>query len=93
MEEMIKSVTSDGTTVATFGLSEEQHKAAVELATENKREVNGFHLEDASLFVDTWLEETSDDEYAEFLNSAKNMNADFFTLNDEIQPLGDVAIY
>ena len=93
MEEMIKSVTSDGTTVATFGLSEEQHKAAVELATENKREVNGYHLEDASLFIDEWLKVPSDDEYAEFLKNAKNMNADFFTLNDEIQPLGDVAIY
>lgn len=85
----------------TFGLSEEQHEIAIDLAKNNKRKVGSYTLEEVDdEMVNVWISDAhseGEEEYAEFLRKALASNAEIYTLTDHLggfsQPIGEVAVY
>lgn len=86
--------------VETFGLSEDQHNAAIELARSNKRKVGSYTLEEVdSEMVNVWIADAfseGETEYAEWLQKVLAVSADLYTLTDHLgefsQPIGEVAV-
>jgi hypothetical protein len=85
----------------TFGLSEEQHEIAIDLAKNNKRKVGSYTLEEVDdEMVNVWIADAhseGEEEYAEFLRKALASNAEIYTLTDHLggfsQPIGEVVVY
>ena len=86
----------NGCKVKSFGLGEEEHKIAVDLLKNNKREEKGYHVDDSSIFVDEWIEAAEikgNNEYADFLKEANDLGLSVYTLYDDWQPIGEVVLY
>lgn len=93
MEQRTKLDTCE---VVSFDLTKEQHDIAVELV-----EYHPFWAEHTLEEVDpemanVWIADAfgeGNDEYAHFLQKAIADGADLYTLKDDLQSLGEVAIY
>ena len=83
--------------VETYDLSTEQHDIAVDILGNNKRKVGSYTLEEVDdEMANVWIADAFSDEeeeYAHFLQKAIADGADLYTLKDELQSLGEVAIY
>jgi hypothetical protein len=85
----------------TFGLSEEQHEIAIDLAKNNKRKVGSYTLEEVDdEMANVWIADAhseGNEDYAEFLRKALAESAELYTLTDHLgefsQPIGEVAVY
>lgn len=94
---MRRETKSGHKTIATYGLSEEQHNVAVECVEGNLRGKGGYKVIEVD--DDTWniWHEDAEGEYKDFLQEAIGNDAEKYTLNDYIgdfgQPIGEVIVY
>ena len=84
--------------VVSCGLTKEQHDIAVEMVKNNPFDLMQYDLdkiEDTEM-VNVWIADAfseGEEEYAHFLQKALADGVDLYTLKDELQSLGEVAIY
>ena len=83
--------------VETYDLSTEQHDIAVDILGNNKRKVGSYTLEEVDgEMANVWIADAfseGEEEYAHFLQKVIADGAELYTLKDELQSLGEVAIY
>ena len=88
----------DNCEVVSCGLTKELHEIAAEMVKNNPFDLMQYDLdkvEDLEM-VNVWIADAFSDEeeeYAHFLQKAIADGADLYTLKDELQSLGEVAIY
>lgn len=88
----------DNCEVVSCGLTKEQHDIAVEMVKNNPFDLMQYDLdkiEDTEM-VNVWIADAfseGEEEYAHFLQKALADGVDLYTLKDELQSLGEVAIY
>lgn len=92
---MIKvSKLRDGERVETFGLTDEQHNIAVEMVKNNPFDLVQYDLVKVDPeMIKVWIEQTGIEEYGRWLEDSMKEGADIYTLKDELQELGEVAIF
>ena len=92
---MIKvSKLRDGERVETFGLTDEQHNIAVEMVKNNPFDLMQYDLVKVDPeMIKVWIEQTGIEEYGRWLEDSMKEGADIYTLKDELQELGEVAIF
>ena len=92
---MIKvSKLRDGKRVETFGLTDEQHNIAVEMVKNNPFDLMQYDLVKVDPeMIKVWIEQTGIEEYGRWLEDSMREGADIYTLKDELQELGEVAIF
>jgi hypothetical protein len=84
--------------VVSCGLTKEQHDIAVAIVKDNPYDFMHYDLdevEDREL-VNVWIADAFSEgreEYAHFLQKVIADGAELYTLKDELQSLGEVAIY
>ena len=94
-----RTTNKNGLTIVSYNLNELEHDSAVELITENKREVNGYAIEeDDDEMVSEWINEfaETDAEYSAFLLDALKNGNEIYTLTENCgwkQPIGEVVAY
>ena len=88
----------DNCEVVSCGLTKELHDIAVEMVESDPFWLMQYDLdkvEDLEM-VNVWIADAFSDEeeeYAHFLQKTIADGADLYTMKDELQPLGEVAIY
>ena len=92
---MIKvSKLRDDKRVETFGLTDEQHNIAVEMVKNNPFDLMQYDLVKVDPeMIKVWIEQTGVEEYGRWLEDSMREGADIYTLKDELQELGEVAIF
>ena len=84
--------------VVSCGLTKELHNIAVEMVKKNQFSLMQYDLDEIEddEMVNVWISDAfaeGDEEYAHFLQKALADGVDLYTLKDELQSLGEVAIY
>jgi hypothetical protein len=82
--------------IKSFGLTDEQHKAAVEIIRKNEMTIGCYGIDAVyPVQVDVWS--NKDYEYSPFLKAAKDNNADVYIFSHYSrwieQEIGYVAVY
>ena len=78
--------------VKCYNLTSEQEAIAKRLVEENKRKLEGYHLEEVETDMAlVWQEESDDKDYKDFITYALE-NGTLYTLNDDLQTFGEVAV-
>lgn len=88
----------DNCEVVSCGLTKELHDIAVEMVKNSPFDLMQYDLdkiEDTEM-VNVWIADAfseGEEEYAHFLQKALADGVDLYTMKDELQSLGEVAIY
>lgn len=83
-----------GIKIETYDLSSSQFESACSIASNGILESGFDSLEDASQFVSSWIEDESFDEgYRAWLKECVDKGAEIFTLKEDWQPVGEIAIF
>lgn len=88
----------DNCEVVSCGLTKELHDIAAEMVKNNPFDLMQYDLdkiEDTEM-VNVWIADAfseGEEEYAHFLQKALADGVDLYTMKDELQSLGEVAIY
>ena len=87
----------DNCEVVSCGLTKELHDIAVEMVKNNPFDLMQYDFEDVDTeMANVWIADAfseGNEEYAHFLQKAIADSADLYTMKDELQSLGEVAIY
>ena len=87
----------DNCEVVSCGLTKELHEIAVEMVKNNQFDLMQYDFEEVDTeMANVWIADAfseGNEEYAHFLQKAIADGADLYTLKDELQSLGEVAIY
>jgi uncharacterized NAD-dependent epimerase/dehydratase family protein len=87
----------DNCEVVSCGLTKELHEIAVEMVKNNPFDLMQYDFEEVDTeMANVWIADAFSDEeeeYAHFLQKAIADGADLYTMKDELQSLGEVAIY
>ena len=94
---MIKTTLENGIVVETLDLDENQHKAAVKAIENDLRCIDGYKIKEVdNETLEIWREDAEnegDDFSGEFYQRAIDNDAEVYTLEDDIQPIGDIIVY
>ena len=94
----VQTTKLDNCEVVSCGLTKELHDIAVEMVKNNPFDLMQYDLdkiEDTEM-VNVWIADAfseGEEEYAHFLQKALADGVDLYTMKDELQSLGEVAIY
>jgi hypothetical protein len=87
----------DNCEVVSFNLTEEQHNIAAEMVRNDPFDLMQYDLDEVDTeLANVWISDAhseGNEEYAEFLRKAIANDANLYTLKDNLQELGEVAIY
>jgi hypothetical protein len=93
MKNVLKKIV-DGVRVEGYGLTKSQFDAACAIVEFGKSESGFDSLEDASPYVDEWLNnEEFDVEYRAWLKKCLEGGAEIYSYTEHWQPINEIAIF
>ena len=89
-----RSTTRNGVYFETYELNPHQFERAVTLYSSDIKNSHDDSIEDASLFVNEWIDEkTLDKKYREWLKKMVNKGAEIYTYKEGWQPISEIAVW